>query len=362
MLQWLARRLRVRRRASQTSAPAPPAVVQVTKAVRRTVPITAEYIAQTQALQAVDLVPRVEGVLEHVYFQNGSLVRKGQVLMQIQQAQYQAGVQAAQGSLDKAQADLVRAKSNVQNETAACEAGASPSGPALSDRPAGAHETAGRKSTPFRSKTTIKRKRSTILRLPTSLRRGRISQDVELNQKTGILSGQGNVEEAKAQLANAQLDLSYTTIASPVTGIISFVKVDQGNVVSPAKTPSLATVSTIDPIRVDLQLSESDYLQIAGRLQEMRDVARRPQLQLYLSDGSLYPYKGTPVAINRAVDPTTGTISVESIFRNPQALLRPGQFGRVRLPISQQRQRGTHSAERPANAAGHNGRVRRRTR
>lgn len=109
---------------------------------------------------------------------------------------------------------------------------------------------------------------------------------------------------------------------------------DQGNYVSPAKTPSLATVSTVDPMKVVFQLSESDYLRVAPRLLQMRDEARRPVLTLFLSDGSQYPYKGTPAGINRAVDQQTGTIDVESLFPNPQGLLRPGQFARVDFPIS----------------------------
>jgi membrane fusion protein, multidrug efflux system len=132
------------------------------------------------------------------------------------------------------------------------------------------------------------------------------------------------------------LNLGYTTIASPVTGIISFAHVDVGNVVGPAKDSLLATVSTIDPTKVLFQLSESDYLKVAKELPNMRAGAG-PQLALYLSNGSLYPYPGRATNIDRAVDPTTGTISVESIFPNPRAFLRPGQFARVQFTISQQR-------------------------
>ncbi|HZZ64863.1 MAG TPA: efflux RND transporter periplasmic adaptor subunit [Candidatus Baltobacteraceae bacterium] len=313
----------------------PPPAVQVTQAVQRTVPITAEYVAQTQALQSVDLAPRVEGILEHVYFHNGSLVHKGQTLMQIQQDQYEASVQAAQGGLDKAQADLLRAKSNVQNQTALAKltqalASLNYQTVQLARMKPLAQKHAVSEEDYDQTKTQYDVAVANVAEARANL------QDVELNQRTGVLTAQGNVEEAKAQLTNAQLNLGYTTIASPVTGIISFIKVDEGNVVSPAKTPSLATVSTIDPIKVELQLSESDYLKIASKLPSLRPVANRPKLQFVLSNGSTYPYDGTPVAINRAIDPSTGTISIESTFPNPQALLRPGQFGRVRLPISQQ--------------------------
>jgi RND family efflux transporter MFP subunit len=317
-----------------TIAQAPPTVT-VTRVIQKTVPVLVQYVAHTQAVQEIDLVPRVEGTLEQVKFRNGSVVHQGQLLMVIQQDQYKAAVQAAQGDVDKAQADLVRAKSNVADQTAKAKLAQAVAAyeyqkVQLARMGPLAAKMAVSQEDYDQTKTQYDIAVANVIAARANL------ADVELNQRTQILDAQGNLAQAQAQLVNAQLNLSYTTIRSPVTGIISFLNVDQGNYVSPAKTPTLATVSTVDPIKVVFELSESDYLKIAPRLLAMRHTARQPVLDLYLSNGAVYPYKGTPENINRAVDPQTGTISVEASFPNPNALLRPGQFARVEFPIAQQ--------------------------
>ncbi len=320
---------------SGAALPQAPPPVSVTKVIQKTVPEMVEYVAHTQAVQEIALVPRVEGTLEQVTFRNGSLVHKGQLLMVIQQDQYKAAVEAAQGDVDKAQADLVRAKSNVADQTAKAKLAQ-----AIASYEYQKVQLA--RMGPLAAKMAVSQEDYDQTRTQYDIAVANVIAaranlaDVELNQKTQILDAQGNLAQAQSQLINAQLNLSYTTITSPVTGIISFLNVDQGNYVSPAKTPTLATVSTVDPIKVVFELSESDYLRIAPRLLAMRTTARRPLLQLYLSNGTIYPYKGTPENINRAVDPQTGTISVEASFPNPDALLRPGQFARVDFPIAQQ--------------------------
>jgi membrane fusion protein, multidrug efflux system len=320
----------------KTAAPAAaPVPVQVAKAIQKTVPVMVEYVAHTEAVQEINIVPRVDGVLELVNFRDGSVVHKGQLLIRIQQDQYKAAVQAAQGDLDKAKADLVRAKSNVADQTSKAKLAQAVSAfeyqkVQLARMTPLAAKKAVSQEDYDQTKTQYDIAAADVLAAKANL------QDVELNQKTSILDAQGSVAKAEASLINAELNLSYTTIYSPVTGIISFVNVDQGNFVSPVKTPTLATVSTVDPIKVVFQLSESDYLKLAPRLPAMRYTQRKALLELYLSDGSRYPHLGTPENINRAVDQQTGTISVESIFPNPDAFLRPGQFARVEFPLSMQ--------------------------
>jgi RND family efflux transporter MFP subunit len=318
---------------NQASLPKASVPVAVTRVIQTSVPVMVEYVAHAESIQQIDLVPRVEGILEHVYFRNGSVVHKNQVLMQIQPDQYEAAVQAAQGDLDKAQAQLVRAKSNVQNETAEAK---------LAQALAAYHyqKVQLARIAPLAAKLAVSQqdldqtKTQYDIAVADVVAARANLQDVELNQSTGVLDAQGSVAQAQAQLENAKLNLSYTTIASPVTGIISFVQVDEGNYVSPAKTPTLATVVAIDPIKVIFQLSESDYIKLAPRLRSMQHKQLPPLLELYLSDGSLYPHRGTPSNINNAIDQQTGTISIESIFPNPDALLRPGQFARVDFPIA----------------------------
>ncbi|HXW51369.1 MAG TPA: efflux RND transporter periplasmic adaptor subunit [Candidatus Acidoferrales bacterium] len=310
-----------------------PVPVLVTRVQQTSVPVMVEYVAHAESIQQIDLVPRVEGVLEGVYFRNGSVVHRGQILMQIQQDQYLAAVQAAQGDLDKAQAQLVRAKSNVQNQTA--EAKLAQALAAYQYQ-----KTQLARIGPLAAKLAVSQqdydqtKTQYDIAVADVVAARANLQDVLLNQSTSVLDAQGSLAQAEAQLTNAKLNLSYTVISSPVTGIISFIQVDQGNYVSPAKTPTLATVAAIDPIKIIFQLSESDYIKLAPRLRSMQNKRLPPLLQLYLSDGSLYPYRGTPTNLNNAIDQQTGTISVEAIFPNTEALLRPGEFARVDFPIS----------------------------
>ncbi len=277
----------------------------------------------------------MQGTLDRIYFKNGTLVHRGQLLMQIQQAPYQADVQAADGALQKARADLMHAKSNVADQSAKAKL-------AQANAAYEYQKVELARMGPLAAKHAVSQKDYDQTKTQYDIAVADVQaaqanvKDVELTQQTSILTAQGSVSQAEAQLTNAQLNLSYTTISSPVTGIISFANVDPGNVVGPGKNATLATVSSIDPTKVIFQLSESDYLKVAKRLVEMRQRAA-PELQLYLSNGAIYPYRGRATNINNAVDPTTGTISVESIFPNPSAFLRPGQFARVRFTISEQR-------------------------
>lgn len=317
---------------AKPAAKAAPVPVQVASVDRRTVPLMAQYVAQTQAMQQVELVPRVEGTLDHIYFTNGSFVQRGDLLMDIQADQYEAQVLAAQGGLDKANADLARAKANVQDVTAKAKLAQALAAfhyqqVELARMAPLAHAHAVSQKDYDQTKTQFDAAAADVVAARANV------EDVETNQRTAILDAQGTVAQATAQLDNARLELGYTKIYSPVTGIISFAEVDEGNLVSPAKTTKLATVSTIDPIKAVFQLSESDYLKIANDLIKLRQSGTRPDVSLVLSNGERYRYTGHAVAINRALDSSTGTIAVESIFPNPAGFLRPGQYGRVTFAI-----------------------------
>jgi RND family efflux transporter MFP subunit len=135
-------------------------------------------------------------------------------------------------------------------------------------------------------------------------------------------------------VTQAELNVKYTTIESPITGIISKLAVDTGNLVGRGEPTLLATVSAIDPIFADFALTEADYLRLVKRIPGLgRGEVPRNQpatLELILSDGTVFPQKGRPTFVDRAVDQKTGTIQVRAEFPNPQRVLRPGQFGRVR--------------------------------
>jgi membrane fusion protein (multidrug efflux system) len=129
----------------------------------------------------------------------------------------------------------------------------------------------------------------------------------------------------------AELDLSYTTIRSPIAGLIGKRLVAPGNLVGKSDATLLTTVSTIDPIRVNATVSEAEYLRFFARRKEGGSDAQ--SLELVLADGSVFPSKGKLVIVDRAVDPKTGTLQFFTEFPNAEGQLRPGQFGRIRAIV-----------------------------
>jgi membrane fusion protein (multidrug efflux system) len=165
----------------------------------------------------------------------------------------------------------------------------------------------------------------------------------------------GQVLAAQAALRQAQLNLSYTKIHAPVSGMAGLALVRVGNLVGQDGPTLLTTVSQLDPIRVNFPMSEIDYVRFPDRLKDLtkRDVAwakqqfpkldakqpaegEDPGMELILADGSVYPHRGLLVSANRQVDASTGTIQLQAFFPNPQASLRPGQYARVRIPREDQ--------------------------
>ena len=135
----------------------------------------------------------------------------------------------------------------------------------------------------------------------------------------------------EAAVKNAELDLSYCTITAPMDGLIGQRMVSVGNLVGRGEPTLLATLSALDPLRVSFALSEAEYLKIAER---MGSAVQRPlALDLILADGSVFPHKGRAVIAERAVDEKTGTLTIVAEFANPERLIRPGQFGKIRGAI-----------------------------
>ena len=158
-------------------------------------------------------------------------------------------------------------------------------------------------------------------------------RDAELAQRTQVQLSEAALQSAKAGLTQAELNLGYTTVRAPIDGIVGKVQVDRGNLVGKNEPTLLATISAVDPIYVDFQIAEVDYLRLAGRVR-VDDASRapesRPAVELILADGSIFPHPGRVTFVDRAVDLKTGTIGIRARFANPARVLRPGQFARVR--------------------------------
>jgi len=320
-------------KSSKQAPAAPTQTVTVVEVPQRTVSVGADFVARTEAVPTVEIRARVSGVLEQVRFREVSEVKKDQILFVIQQDEYKAALQTAKAQLAKAEADLTRARdtSVVDRYRASLDQAKADLGKDRADV--------------ARYRPLVEQQAIPKQDLDTALSREQAStagvaaaeatlKDAILAQRTAIQLAEAAVESGKAAVTQADLNVKYTTIESPITGIISKLSVDTGNLVGKTEPTLLATVSAVDPIFADFAITEADYLRLVkrnpglGRGEVQRDKA--PTLELILSDGTVFPQKGRPIFVDRAIDQKTGTIQVRSEFPNPQRVLRPGQFGRVR--------------------------------
>ena len=315
----------------QAEAPIP--TVLVVEVPQRTVQVGADFVARTEAVPTVEIRARLSGVLEQVRFREGSEVKEGQVLFVIQQAEYKAALQSARAQLAKAEADLIRAKdtSIVERQRAQLDQAKADLGKNQAD--------VARYRPLVKEQAIPQQDLDTALSREEAARAGVQAADAALkdsvlSQRTAIQLAEAAVESGKASVTQAELNLNYTTIESPISGIVSRLSVDIGNLVGKGDPTLLATVSSINPIFADFSLTEADYLRLVKRIPTLGrgEVARnqKPTLDLILADGSVFPQKGIPIFVDRAIDQKTGTIQVRAEFPNPQWVLRPGQFGRVR--------------------------------
>jgi RND family efflux transporter MFP subunit len=264
----------------QEAAPppqAPPAVV-VTTVVQRDVPITQEWIGTTDGNVNAEIRPQVEGYLLRRVYSEGSFVRQGDLLFQIDPRQVQSQVQQAQADLAQAQAQLAKARQDVNR---------------------------------FRPLAEQKA----------------ISQQELDNALAAEAAARALVDARQATVHQARLSLGWSRVTSPISGIAGTAQAQVGNLVSPSTV--LAVVSQCDPIRVVYPLSEQEYLRLQERLRGDA-AARGDNLELVLSDGSVWPHKGHVLFSDRQVDVKTGTISTVAVFPNPGNVLRPGQYAKVR--------------------------------
>ena len=271
-----------------TSKKLPPPTVVVETLTPKTVPIYQEYVARTEARQTVEIRARVEGFLEKVFFKEGSVVKAGQPLFLIDQRPYKAALQDANGSLAQARAAMEKAQKDVDRLRPLVAADAAP------------------------------------------------QQDLDKAVAESLYS-RAAIEKGKAAVVKAELDLKFTKIHSPITGIIGKEEVTVGNLVVKDKT-LLTTISSWDPMRVVFSISESDYLLLAKRYLQGKKTAPAPDQEpfaLIMADNSLYPYKGKVSFVDRALDLTTGTLKIYVSFPNPDQLLRPGLFGRIRVELEE---------------------------
>lgn len=307
-------------------APPPPPVVVVAPAVQKDVPVYIESVAQTVAEDTVDIRARVAGFLQTQEFEEGKLVKKGAVLFKINPQEYEANLLLAKAGLAKAEADLRLAKEQVSVRAAEAEVEQAKA------KLRKATEDVNR-YTPLAAADAIPEQDLDAAKAALDVAKADLVAaeagltNSKLREEVGILLAGAAVEAAKAAVVNAELDLGYCTITSPLDGLIGRAAVSIGNLVGRGESTLLATVSSVDPMRASFTISEQDYIRLkrAGR-----DKEEPATFHLTLADGTAYPQEGKLVVAEREVDLRTGTLVLEATFPNPEGLLRPGQFGRVR--------------------------------
>ena len=261
-----------------------PIDVTVLTIERKDVPLTAVYVAQTQSSQAVNIQARVSGWLDKRMYVEGSVVKTGQVLFQMDQKPFQAQVDAAQAALERQQAAMQVAKQNLD------------------------------RTKPLAAQNALSQK--------------------DLDDATGqYAQTQAAVDQAKADLTTAQLNLSYTTIRSPVDGVSSYAVVANGTYMNP-QNAQLTTVSVLTPMWINFSISENEMERIRNDVRA--GLLKLPEggkfvVEVEMVDGNLFPYTGQITFADPSYNATTGTFLLRATVNNPEGVLRPNQYVRVRL-------------------------------
>ncbi len=262
---------------SNDEKPAPPPTgVTVTPVVKKDVEIRQEWVGSMLGNVDADIRPKVDGFLLKQIYAEGSYVQKGQPLFELDSRQAKASVEQATGKLERSKASLAQAQIDVNRYT-----------PLVAQRA--------------------------------------VSQ-AELDKALSMQrAAKAEVDADQAVLDNANLNLGWTTVTSPISGIAGISKVGVGDLMTP--TTVMTTISNVDPINIDFSIAEQDYMRFQ---REKTGRAAGQALQLILGDGTLYPQRGRALLVNREVDTRTGTIQVRAEFPNPGNVLRPGQYARIR--------------------------------
>jgi RND family efflux transporter MFP subunit len=269
----------------KAAAPPPPPVVQVAPVIQKDVPVQGEWVGTLEGYVNAQIQPQVTGYLIRQDYHEGGLVRKGQLLFEIDPRPFQAVLDQAKGQLAQAEAQMANAELNVKRDIPEAEAHAIP--------------------------------------------QSQLDTDTQ-----ALLAAKASVEADQAAVEAAAINLGYTKVTSLIDGIAGINTVQVGNLVGPSAV--LTAVSQVSPIKVYFPISEQEYLRMAdgghpGSVDWLTHASRIP-LRLTLADGSVYPHPGKIIFADRQVNTQTGTIQIVGEFQNSKNLLRPGQYARIQAP------------------------------
>ena len=267
----------------EAAPPPQPPAVKVAEVIQQDVPIYSEWVAQLNGDTNAEITPKVQGYVLTKKYQEGFPVEKGQLLFEIDPRPFEAALDQSNAQLAVAQADLSKAETDVARDT------------------------------PLAAQNAIPQRQLD-------------------NDKSAEAAAKAQVDAAKAQIQQVKLNLEWTKVYSPIDGIAGVANSQVGDLVGP--TTKMTTISKVNPIRAYFSISENAYLEqaqrIAAILHSASKTGTRP-VEYIQANEAPYPSTGQIILINREVSSQTGTIQVAAEFANPNAILRPGGFGRVRI-------------------------------
>ena len=303
---------------SNASADVGPPDVEVAAVQQKDIPVYREWIGTLDGMGNAAIRAQVTGYLLSQNYSEGSFVRKGQLLFEIDPRPFQAAVDQAKGQLAQANGQVAQAKAQLLDAQA---------------RLLSAEANQGRTQLDVDRYIPLAKEQAITQQDLDNATQNNLSAKAQVEAakaqtetaKAQIEAANAAVEAAQAALESAQVNLGFTRLTSPIDGIAGIAQIQIGNLVSPT-TNAVTTVSTVDPIKVNFAVSDQEYLQFR-RLDTPMNLL---ELELILSDGTVYPRKGKFGFADRQVSGNTGAIQMIGLFPNPGNVLRPGLYGRVR--------------------------------
>ncbi|WP_202700792.1 efflux RND transporter periplasmic adaptor subunit [Flavobacterium sp. UGB4466] len=268
----------------ETPPPPKPLEISVLTVLNQDVNVESEYTGQTYGLSDIQINPRVDGIIMSQNFKEGGFVTKGQVLYTIDPLPYKTKMDEAAGALAESQASLAKTKADLDMIAPLAKINA-------------------------------------------------VSQRELISAKSAYSASQAKIKASQASLENSKIELGYCRIIAPISGLIGISKVRVGDYVRPGAASVLNTISDLGDVRVRFTMSEQEFLRLFREFNKPNSSLKGSGavVSLKLSDGSVYPETGKVSFADRQIDPSTGAITFEAAFSNPDKLLRPGQYVKIGL-------------------------------
>jgi membrane fusion protein, multidrug efflux system len=339
---------------SRAAGPPPPPTVRVDSVVEKDVPISAEWVGTLVGYINAQIRARVSGHLMSQNYTEGSLVKSGDLLFKVDPRPFQTAADQAEAKLHLAESQLSQAKAQVSASHAQIEQAMATvvQGEAQVKRAEATQrqtELDVGRYTPLAQRGSVSQQeldnafqsnlanlaavaaaRAAVLNAQASVSQARAALE---KAQADVKTQEANIDAARAALADARLNLGYTSVLSPIAGVAGFRVANIGDYVGPSDATPLTTVSQVDPIYAEFPISEQRALAVFRRWDADPRAPRGIDVELLLADGSVYPNRGRAVALDRQVDVTTGTVLARGVFPNPGNVLRPGQYAKVRAVV-----------------------------